>query len=124
MPILDTNLLIALAQRDTGAEALLERSDGPFLVPDVVAVEFLTGFDEPDEREQALAFLEQSFTILHGNRAWVLDAAAFRQDLRRRGALVRHADLWIASWARHAHAAVYTKNVKDFEALGVEAVSW
>src|SRR5688500_13395879 len=124
MPVLDTNFLVALRGGDPAAAALLTKLRGEeLIVPDVVAVEFMTPLAGTDDREAALAILEQEFHVRHADRAWVLEAAAFRNALRRKGAMIRRVDFWIACWARVHGTFVVTRDGSDFAAFGVKTKS-
>lgn len=122
MPVLDTNFLIALHEREASAIRLLETLQGePLLVPSIVAVEFLTAFDDPTE---AYDELERGFQFVHTSREWVRTATLRRQKLRRQGKSIRLADFWIATWAFLHDTFVVTRDAKDFQALGVAARTW
>jgi predicted nucleic acid-binding protein len=122
MPVLDTNFLIALDAKDPPALGLLEElRQEPLLVPSVVAAEFLTMKADP-----AAAFdsLEAAFTVVQTSRAWTVEAASWRRELRSARIPARSADAWIACWARLHKTFVVTRNAKEFQRLGVEVRSW
>lgn len=123
MPVLDTNFLIALKDEEPAATRLLNDLRGEtLLVPSVVAVEFLTPYGP--KATLAHEELARAFTLVHTSGDWVLAAAKLRNRLRREGKSIRLADFWIATWAALHDTFVVTKNVKDFEALGVESRGW
>lgn len=123
MPVLDTNFLIALQAGEEGAVRLLNDLRGERLVvPAIVAVEFLTPYGT--RAPKALEELHRAFTVTHTSDEWVLAAARLRQRLRREKRSLRLADFWIAAWAVHEDTAVVTRNVKDFDAMGVATRSW
>ncbi|MHB8632934.1 MAG: type II toxin-antitoxin system VapC family toxin [Thermoplasmatota archaeon] len=123
MPVLDTNFIIACALGDPGAVQLLSSMAGEnVVVPSIVAVEYVTPFGP--HHEGALAALEKSFTLAHTSRAWVLAAGRLRQELHARRKTIRLADFWISAWAVLEDTYVVTRNVRDFEALGVKTRTW
>lgn len=123
MPVLDTNFLVALQSGDEAAAGLLrEIARQPLLVPSVVAVEFLTPYGARAKR--AREELDRAFEVVHTSEAWVETAARFRERLRKERRSIRIADFWIATWAVLHDTEVVTKNVKDYEAMGVATLSW
>jgi predicted nucleic acid-binding protein len=124
MPVLDTSYLIAMRQGDEAASRMLDDLESETLhVPAVVAAEYLTGL-APSERGPTLLALQSQFSLAHTSPDWIATAAEVRANLRGRGRVIRSADLWIACWATLHDTYVVTRNVKDFETLGVEARSW
>jgi predicted nucleic acid-binding protein len=126
MPVLDTNFLIALQERDEAAMALLASMQRePLLVPSIVAVEFLAPYGaNARDAKDAYEALERSFTIAHTDAAWIEAATKLRARLRKAKKSIRLADFWIATWAVAHGTSVVTKNVKDFEAIGVKTSTW
>lgn len=123
MPLLDTSFLIRLQARDEAAIDLLGGLSGePLLVPPWVVVEFLTGHTSKSER--ALEDLACSFTLVQTSPEWAIEASRFRRKLHAKGAKIRLADLWIATFARLHDTAVVTQDVKHFRALGVKTRTW
>jgi predicted nucleic acid-binding protein len=125
MPVLDTNFLFALHDGQEAAVDLLRRHrDDPLLVPDVVAAEFLTDWQDAEVREKVLEALVADFTVCTTDLDWIRTAAALRARLRKKRALVRRADVCIAAWAVHRGMPVITQDADDFSRLGVDVVTW
>lgn len=123
MPVLDTNFLIALQDQDRAALTLLDEVHTErLLVPSIVAVEFLTGYTRG--RREAHEALDAAFDVVHTDAAWIHTASQLRDRLRSKRRSIRAADFWIASWAVLHDTPVISRNVKDFEAMGVECRSW
>lgn len=122
MPVLDTNFLIALEMGDEAAHRFNEVHGHSLLLPSVVAAEFLTPFGS--KASQQFDLLMRSYRILDTSPEWILAAAAVRKKLVEARKRIRLADAWIAAWAVVHDTYVVTRNVKDFQALGVEAVAW
>ncbi len=124
MPVLDTSFLIAAWAEDQAALRLLDEiAAEPLVVPAVVAVEFLSGIS-PADHDRVLDGIERRFTHAHTSREWASAAAQRRIHLRRQGRAIRTADFWISCWADLHDTYVITRNVRDFEALGVKARGW
>lgn len=122
MAVLDTDFLIALEQREDSAVAWLHNHrDDEHLVPDVVAVEYLTGHTEP---EAVFGLLQASFTIAHGNPEWIRTSVSLRKRLRMKNVRFRTPDFWIACWAHHHDMPVITRNRRHFKPLGVRTETW
>jgi predicted nucleic acid-binding protein len=122
MPVLDTNFLIALHDRDPRAEAVLAGLRGQaLLVPSIVAVEFVQGLASPEHGQSEL---QAGFTVVHTTTAWIATAAAHRRRLRREGKKIRAADSWIAAWALLEDTFVVTRNRADFEAMHIQTRQW
>ena len=122
MAVLDTSFLIALEQGDEAAVAWLRaHRTEEHVVPDFVAVEYLTGHTA---EEEALARLDEAFRIAHGDMDWVRASVRLRKSLRTRKARFRTPDFWIAAWGQYLGTVVVTRNVKHFEAFGVPSEAW
>lgn len=122
MAVLDTNFLVALERGEARAvDWLGEHRDQEHFVPDFVAVEYLTGHSA---QEEALDVLDASFTIAHGNLAWIRSSVVLRKALRKKGLRFRSPDFWIAAWAHHLQTSVVTRNARHFEGLGVPVETW
>lgn len=122
MAVLDTNFLIALEQRETRAEQwLAEHQNEEHFVPDIVAIEYLTGHTA---HEEALEVFEASFTIAHGSLEWIRSSVVLRQTLRKRKRRFRSPDFWIAAWARHLQTSVVTRDTRHFQAFEIPVETW
>lgn len=120
MPVLDTNFLIALDDKDEAARGLLAELAGErLLVPSLVAAEYATGFVNPEPELERLA---AAFQVEQTTAGWMRAAAKLRRTLR--GKAVRRNDVWIAAWASLHATYVVTRNEADFKALGVATRSW
>lgn len=123
MAVLDTSFLIALENEDQQAMELLQWLDNePLLVPDIVAVEYLTPYGEKAPR--AYDELERAFHLVSTSPEWVLEASRLRHRLHERGVSIRLVDFWIATWASMHDTAIVTRNEGDFEAFGVPIETW
>lgn len=123
MPVLDTSFLIALEGKDEDAIDLLERLEGrPLLVPDIVAVEYLTPYVE--ETERAYEELQRAFHLVSTSPQWILEASRMRHRVHEEGSSIRLVDFWIATWARLHDTSIVTRNEGDFEPFGVPIETW
>jgi len=123
MPVLDTNFLIAVQEREASALRLLaEIQREPLLVPSIVAVEFLTPYGAA--AREAYEELDRAFTLAHTTPEWIQGAAKLRGRLRKEGRSIRLADFWIAAWASRHDTIVITRNGKDFEGMGIKTRAW
>lgn len=125
MKLLDTCFLIDLhrewVKKSPGpATFYLTRRDGEeFAIPVVAALEFLEGFERPEDGER---FLEP-FPCLAVSRQTARIASRIRRRLRQTGRIIGDFDILIAASAVENGCALITNDADHFariEGLGVE----
>lgn len=116
MPVLDTNFLIRLKNRDPAALAAFERlQNDDLVVPAMAAAEYLYGVQDAVSE---LVGLHRAFRVAHTSDAWLLEAYRLASAGGRSGR-PRWADLFIAAHALLEGTYVVSTNKRDFKELGI-----
>ena len=129
---LDTNV-VSETTRELPDRRVIEFLDRPLNVwlPSVVIHELEFGLQllPQGRRRERLIAAHQRILETYGERILPLDrsgaewAAVFRADARRAGRVLDLGDALVAGTARANDLAVATRNVRDFQGLGVEVVN-
>lgn len=123
MELCDTNILSELVRRDPNPGVLAWAAGVSGIAISVITVEEIAcGLaSRPNSRvEEAIArLLDEQCTVLDVTDAVAARAGRLRGDLRRRGVTRTQADMLIAATALEHRLPVVTRNVRDFEGLGI-----
>jgi len=79
----------------------------------------LAAHPNPRVQEAVAALLDEQCTVLDVTAAVAARAGRLRSDLRRRGLIRTQADMLIAATALEHRLPVVTRDVRDFEGLGI-----
>ena len=132
MVVIDTNIVSELMRAEPSTEVLAWLDDRPpreLFVTAVTEAEVRTGiaFLPEGRRRRSLAeACERAFGRLFAGRVLPFDSAAARAyagvsaDRRRQGRPIAQADCQIAAIAVARGMAVATRNIRDFEDMGIE----
>lgn len=132
MVVIDTNIVSELMRAEPSAEVLAWMDDRPareLFVTAVTEAEVRTGIallPEGRRRRGLAEACERAFGSLFAGRVLPFDgdaARAYAEIASARGVLgrpVSQADCQIAAIARSCGMAVATRNIRDFEDMGIE----
>lgn len=118
MAILDTSFLIDLERNQRAAKEALEwllAQEEPLLVPAQVAIEYLSGIEDP---VQGLHKLNGSFVVVGVGQEQILEASRLGRGALERGHRPGWGDLQVAALARLEGSRVVTADPGPFERLG------
>ena len=124
--LLDTNVVIALLEREPAALAHFE-SEVEVSISVIVLGELLFGAEKSarvaENRRRAEAFADDC-TVRGCDRAIARRYGAIKSDLRRKGRPIPENDLWIAATALE-HGLVLVTRDEHFGAIeGLEIAAW
>lgn len=123
MELCDTNILSELVRREPDPGVLAWAAGVSGIAISVITVEEIAcGLaSRPNPRvEEAIArLLAEQCTVLDITSGIAARAGHLRGDLRRRGLARTQADMFIAATALEHRLPIVTRNVRDFEGLGI-----
>jgi tRNA(fMet)-specific endonuclease VapC len=124
--ILDTNVISAMAERDTALERVLPDVASQF-IPVICLGEYRAGIIQSKVRkelERWLDQLEQSRTVLCLERDTSHHYASIIADLRRRGRMIPINDVWIAALALQHNSPVLSRDAHFDQVKNVHRIGW
>lgn len=126
--LLDTNICIYIAKHNPPIvrERFARHSADELVMSAITLGELRFGAEKSQNRERALAVIEQLLTVLHV--APLIESVAehygqIRATLQRSGQIIGNNDLWLAAHARAENWTLVTNNEREFlrvEGLRVE----
>ncbi len=133
MIIADTNVLSEMMRprTDASVEKWFEQIDSDIWLTSIVIAEIAFGIERirPDERSSKMARKLNDYIARYGNRTLSFDAidaviyGSLLGQAQRSGIQMSTADGMIAAIALRREAVLATRNVKDFESLGLNVVN-
>ena len=124
--LLDTNIVIALMEKEPAAQQGLLSVQRHF-VPSVVLGELYFGALRSARREENLARVDR-FAATHEVLAFDAESArnygAIRDELRRKGRPIPDNDIWVAAIARQHNLTLITRDAHFQEVEGLSTSDW
>ena len=124
--LLDTNIIIALMEKEPAAQQGL-LSVQRYFVPSVVLGELYFGALRSARREENLARVDR-FAATHDVLVFDAESArnygAIRDDLRRKGRPIPDNDIWVAAIARQHNLTLITRDTHFQEVEGLSIGGW
>ncbi len=110
---LDSNIIIALLNKDEATKDILEALDAQFFTTSIITFEVLYGRKDSEFVFELLEWLEK----LPFDDASARIAADMQRKLRKKGTLIDIRDLFIAATCIQNNIELLTHNTKHFERL-------
>ncbi|MFB6284540.1 MAG: PIN domain-containing protein [Halobacteria archaeon] len=130
MKLLDTTFLVDYYRGKRSVEYYLESSENEDLITStinlkeiLVGVELLDG--SPEETIQDFGWLQiVNYSLDHAREAAKIESELRKDDVHQNKINTLMGDILIAGAAQNMDAEVVTRNVEDFELLGLETVTY